>query len=117
MKKKRLIGFILAIALGLTAALVFGWGFSPSEPKNTTLSSLREDYQTDYVLMVAESYPDDADTAAAIEMLKQLDTNDPVKAVDKAMLEAQTLGYSEAEMRSIVDLELRVKQYEVVNAQ
>ena len=111
MKRKRLIGFILAIGLGLAAALVYGWGFAPAEPKNTPLSSLRSDYQADYVLMVAEAYPAQGDTASAVALLKELNTDDPLKAVDQALLTAQSLGYSEADLRQMADLEIRVKQY------
>lgn len=111
MKRKRLIGFILAILLGLAAALVYGWGFAPSEPKNTTLSSLRKDYQADYVLMVAEAYPNLEDTGAAIDLLKQLNEQSPVKAVDQALLTAQSLGYGDSDLRAIMNLELRVKQF------
>mgnify|MGYP001191718974 CR=1 FL=1 len=111
MKRKRLIGFILAILLGLAAALVYGWGFSPAEPRNTSLASLRKDYQADYVLMVAEAYPNVEDTGKAIDLLKQLNSQDPVKAVDQALLTAQSLGYSESDLRTIVNLELRVKQF------
>lgn len=111
MKKRRLIGFFLAIALGLAAALVYGWMIQPAQPANTTLDSMRPDYQADYVLMVAESYPQQADLPFAIEMLRQLNQNDPVQAVDQALLTAQQLGYSDADMHLLAGLELRVRQY------
>jgi hypothetical protein len=106
-----LIGFILAIALGLSAALVYGWVIAPPQPQNTTLSSLRLDYQADYVLMVGEAYPQQADVPAALELLGQLDAKQPIKAVDQALLTGQTLGYSDADMHLLVNLELRIKQY------
>lgn len=95
----------------MAAAMVYGWGFAPARPANTSLASLRKDYQADYVLMVAESYPNPADTAAAVALIKQLDPGDPLKAVDQALLAAQSLGYSQSDLRSMVNLELRVKQY------
>lgn len=106
-----MIGFLLAILLGLAAALVYGWGFAPAEPKNTSLASLRSDYQADYVLMVAEAYPETGDTASAVALLKELNANDPLKAVDQALLTAQALGYSDADMHQMAALEIRVKQF------
>jgi hypothetical protein len=111
LKRRRLIGFILAIALGLAAALVYGWVIAPPQPKNTTLASLRLDYQADYVLMVAESYPELTDVPAALDALKQLNAREPIKAVDQALLTAQSLGYSDADMHLMVNLELRIKQF------
>ena len=106
-----MIGFILAIVLGFSAALVYGWVIAPLQPKNTALSSLRLDYQADYVLMVAESYPELTDVPAALDTLKQLNAKEPIKAVDQALLTAQSLGYSDADMRLMVNLELRIKQF------
>jgi hypothetical protein len=111
LKKKRTIGFLLAIVLGLAAALVYGWVIAPAGPKNTALASLRADYKADYVLMVAEAYPNQSDTLAAIEMLRQLNQNDPLKAVDQALVMAQQLNYTQTDLKQMVDLELRVRQY------
>jgi hypothetical protein len=111
LKKKRTIGFLLAIMLGLTAALIYGWFIAPAGPKNTTLASLRTDYQADYVLMVAEAYPNESDTLAAIEMLRKLNQGDPLKAADQALVMAQQLNYSQSDLKTMVDLELRVRQY------
>lgn len=106
-----MIGFVLAIALGLSAALVYGWLVAPRQPAATSLASLRSDYQTDYVLMVAEAYPQQADLPAAVEMLRQLNASDPNKAVDQALVTAQELGYSNGDLHLLADLELRLRQY------
>jgi hypothetical protein len=106
-----LIGFLLAIALGLSAALIYGWLIAPAHPAATTLSSLRADYQADYVLMIAEAYPQTADLPSALEMLRRLNSEKPTVAVDEALLTAQKLGYSDADMHSLIDLKLRLNQY------
>lgn len=111
MKRKRLVGFILAIALGMTAALLYGWFIHPAAPASTTLASLRSDYQADYVLMVAESYPQSEDIPYAIEMLRYLNQSDPLRAVDQALLTAQQLGYSDANLHLMASLEIRMRQY------
>jgi len=111
LKRRRQIGFFLAIALGLAAALFYGWFIHPAAPANTSLASLRSDYQADYVLMVAESYPQPQDVPYAIEVLRQLNPTDPIKAVDQALLTAQQLGYKDADLHLMANLEIRVRQY------
>ena len=106
MKRSRLFGFIIAILIGLAAGLLYGWVINPVGVKNSTLDSMRSDYQTDYVLMVAEAYSVDQNTAAAIEMLNEVSPDDPKKAVQQALLTAQELGYSEREMRALTGLEM-----------
>jgi hypothetical protein len=104
LKNRRLIGFIFAIALGLAAGLFYGWVVAPSPARNATLSSLRADYQTDYVLMVAEAYPQEADIAAAVDKLKELDEKDPLVVVENALMTAQQLGYSQNDIQSLLKL-------------
>jgi hypothetical protein len=111
LKRQRIIGFILAIVLGLSAALMYGWVGAPAQPANTTLASLRSDYKTDFVLMVAEAYPKSEDLPDAIKMLRQINPDDPLKAADEALVTGQQLGYSEADLRLLVNLDLRVRQY------
>jgi hypothetical protein len=45
--------FLIAIAVGLALGLLYGWVLSPVKYVDTTPNTLRADYQTDYVLMVA----------------------------------------------------------------
>ena len=49
---------ILAI-IGIALGLLYGWVIEPVKFVDTTPASLRADYQTDYVLMVAEAYRSD----------------------------------------------------------
>jgi hypothetical protein len=110
LKKRRFIGFILAIALGLSAGLMYGWMVAPKQPANTMLASLRSDYKTDLVLMVAEAYPESTDVPGAISVLRQLNPSDPLKAVDEALVNAQSYNYSNAELQLLANLEIRIRQ-------
>ena len=47
---------LIAIILGLALGLIYGWLIQPVTYVETTPDSLRADYRTDYVLMVAEAY-------------------------------------------------------------
>jgi len=105
MKKPRLVGFILTIAAGIAAGIVYGWVINPGEVVNASLDSLRKDYKADYVLMVAEIYASDGNTADAVKTLKSLNPSNPLAAVQEGLLTAQQMGYSITELRFMADLE------------
>lgn len=105
MRKNRLVGFIIAIAVGISAGLIYGWVINPAGVKNTSLKSLRNDYKADYVLMVAEGYASDGDLTGAVERLEALSTSEAVSAVQQALLTAQQMGYSNIELQYMAELE------------
>jgi hypothetical protein len=110
MKRGRLFGFILMIAIGLAVGLLYGWVINPPEVKNTTLASLRKDYQADYVLMVAEAYLVNQDVGSAVKMLSNLGSSAPLEPVQKALLTAQEIGYSIQDLQLIANLERGLRQ-------
>ncbi len=109
MKKSRLIGFMIAILLGIAGGLAYGWMYYPAEITTTTLEDLRSDYKADYVLMVAEVYSSDGDLANAVELLEKINPDDPLRAVQEGLLTAQKMGYEDWEMRYIADLERGIR--------
>jgi hypothetical protein len=68
----RWILFLITVALGIGAGLYYGWRIDPVEYTNTTPDTLRDDYKTDYVLMVAETYQVDNDLDLAAQRLAVL---------------------------------------------
>ena len=111
MRTGRLIGFSLAILLGIAAGLVSGWLYFPAEISTTTPESLRADYKADYVLMVAELYATDGDLDNAILLLDEIKPGDPIGSVLRGLLTAQEMGYADWEMRLIADLEISLQQH------
>jgi hypothetical protein len=111
LKNRRLIGFFFAIVLGLAAGLFYGWLVNPGQPRDTSLGDLRADYQADYVLMVAEAYPQQADIAGAVELLRKVDAQDPLGVVRKGLQTAQQLGYSQQDIQTIAALEMRLSAW------
>ncbi len=53
--------FLIALILGASAGLFYGWVVNPVEYVDIAPQSLRVDYKTDYVLMIAEAYQVDHD--------------------------------------------------------
>lgn len=48
--------FLLGLALGLIIGLLYGWILQPVEYVDTAPNALREDFRSDYVLAIAETY-------------------------------------------------------------
>jgi hypothetical protein len=80
--------FLIAVLLGAAAGLFYGWVVNPVEYVDIAPESLREDYKTDYVLMVAEAYQVDHDLGLAVRRLASLGSSAPSEIV------ANALGYA-----------------------
>jgi hypothetical protein len=90
---RRLI-FLIVILLSLGVGLFFGWVIKPGIQVQNPLSSLREDFRTDYILMVAEVYNKDGDLTAAAARLEELNSKAPTEAALLAVAYARKSGYS-----------------------
>ncbi len=90
----RLIFFLLAILAGIAAGLYFGWVLSPPKPGESALAELRQDYRTDYVLMVAEAFQSEGDVTLAMVRLSFLGAEAPARLAQEAILSARELNYS-----------------------
>jgi hypothetical protein len=101
--------FILAILIGIAMGLLYAWAINPVEYVDTTPETLRIDYKTDYVLMVAESYQVEGDLALATSRLALLGNIPPNDLVQQAIASAQG-RYAEA------DLQLMQALYEALQS-
>lgn len=73
------------------------------------LSSLRQDYRSEYVLMAAEVFHKDQDVNAAAQRIASLGTQTPAEITARAAEFARTSGYS------LNDLELMNALSEALN--
>jgi hypothetical protein len=94
----RWIAFFIAIVLGVAAGLFYGWQVSPVSYVDTTPDSLRSDFQTDYVLMVAEIYRQEGDLALAARRLGILGADAPAEIVQDALILADQFGYGDVDL-------------------
>ena len=95
---RRWIGFLIAIALGAVLGLLYGWVVNPVEYVDTTPDSLRMDFKTDYVLMVAEAYQKEGSLGLAARRLALLGDASPAELIAQASLSAVQLGYSNLDL-------------------
>ena len=102
----RRVWFVIVIVLGVALGLAFGWVINPAQYLETNLATLRPDYKTDYVLMVAEAYHAEGDLTAAARRLAVLGDIPPLEMVQQAIVFANQAGYTPLD----VDLMLKLAQ-------
>ena len=100
----RLILFIFSIVVGVGMGILYGWMVNPVEFSQIQPASLRSDFKTDYVLMVAESYHQDKDLALAGNWFKSLGNKSAFVVNQDAIKTAQKLGYSTEDVKLMKDL-------------
>lgn len=95
---RRWSGFLIVIVLGIVLGLLYGWVINPVEYVDTTPDSLRMDYKTDYVLMVAEAYRVEGSLGLAARRLALLGDAAPGDTIAQASLFAVQLGYPASDL-------------------
>ena len=90
----RSLRFWIGLILGLAAALLYGWVLQPVHVTDTSLINLRQDYRTDYVLMVAEAYGGEGDLPLAVQRLAALGPETPAAYVDAALAYASDQAFA-----------------------
>ena len=100
----RRVWFILAILAGISLGLVYGWLINPVQYVETSPDTLRSDYKTDYVLMVAEAYRAEGDVDLAARRLAFLGNTPPLEVVHQAVVLAGQSGYSPKDVDLMVKL-------------
>jgi hypothetical protein len=95
---------LLALILGISLGLVYGWVISPVQYVDTTPDTLRADYRADYVLTVAEAYQSEKDGDLAVRRLAILGSQPPAEIAAQALEQARSLGYAESDLSLIQKL-------------
>lgn len=97
MLRSRFFWFLVMIILGVAAGLFYGWSVKPLRA-GTTPDLLRQDYRTDYILMVAEVFRVEKDTSLAALRLSQVSSQAPLRTVQEAILKAGEYQYNAADL-------------------
>jgi len=96
--------FLIAVVFGATVGLFYGWVVNPVEYVDIAPQSLRMDYKTDYVLMVAESYQADHDLGLAVRRLARLASSAPTDIVASALSYALQHDYASQDLSLLQSL-------------
>jgi len=96
--------FLIVVLLGVGIGLLYGWVINPVKYVDTTPAKLRSDYQTDYVLMVAEAYQADGDLDLAARRLAVLGESHPAEIVRQAMILAAQIPFADSDQELLSQL-------------
>ena len=102
----RYIWFLLMIIIGAGIGLYYSWFIKPPEFVDAVFVNLRQDYKSDYILMVAEIYDMDHNRLEANHRLDDiLDQNETKEwLVQNAIKNAEGLGYDPVDLRKMNQL-------------
>ena len=95
---------LIAGLAGIAAGLAYGWVINPVKFIDTTPASLRVDYRTDYVLMVAEAFHANQDLELAGRRLALFGVESPAAISLAALDSAQETGYSQPDIALLQEL-------------
>lgn len=90
--------FLITIVIGISIGLVYGWIVNPVEYVDTAPASLRMDYKTDYILMVAEAYKVEQDLDLAVRRLALLGDSSPQEMILDAIAYAAEIQYDPVDL-------------------
>jgi hypothetical protein len=108
----RWLKFILALLVGLSVGLVYGWLVSPLEYVDTTPQTLSADYRTDFVLMTAEVYAASPDLESAVRALAFISSLSPSDTVSEALAYAQAAQFAQADVALLQTLASALKSWQ-----
>ena len=104
MTVKRFVWFVVALVIGTTLGLLYGWVFSPAAPNSAGLVNLRDDYKADYVLMVSEVFQHEQNAPVAITRLERLGDGSAIQELQFGLLSAQKFGFAFSDLQLMGEL-------------
>jgi hypothetical protein len=107
---------VIALVIGLSLGLFYGWVISPVQFVDTTPASMRADYRADYVLMVAEAFHADQDAGLALRRLAVFGSDTPADIAAQALQTGQNIGYSSNDISLLQELMRALQAYQPVPA-
>jgi hypothetical protein len=110
----RWLSTFIALGIGITLGLVYGWVIDPVQFTDVTPETLRVDYQTDYVLMVAEAYQSEQDPALAARRLAVLGSDPPAIIAGKAYNFGKQSAYPTDDLALIQELTVALETWQPI---
>jgi hypothetical protein len=115
MKSSRLLFILLALVAGIGMGLAYGWFVDPVEFSDLTPDTLRADFKTDYVLMVAEAYRTEQDPGLAARRLAILDSKSPAAIASDGLTYARKNGFADSDIALIQELVTALQAWSGIN--
>jgi|SRR5271157_465690 len=111
----RWVKFLIVLLLGMAAGLVYGWVINPVQYKDMSPGTLRSDYRTDYVLMVAEVNHTNRNLDLAAQQLAMLGSAPPAQIAAQALQTALQYGYTENDLQLLRELSSALQSWQPGN--
>ena len=111
----RLLKIILALAIGIALGLIYGWVIDPVEFFDLTPDTLRADYKSDYVLMVAEAYSVEQDPGLAARRLAVFGSQSPSSIAARGLEYARTSGIPDSDIVLLQELVTALQAWSGIN--
>ncbi len=105
---------IVGLLIGITLGLLYGWVIRPLDSGETSPHSLKDQYQADIVLMIAEIFAAEKDLDLARQRLVALDLQGNTQIVMNALNFAKAHDFSDHDIQLLTNLST---QLELVTAQ
>ena len=115
MKSSRWFFLLIALALGIGMGVAYGWFVDPVEFFDLTPNTLRADYRTDYVLMVAEAYRAEQDPGLAARRLAILGARSPSTISSEGLAYARANGVADSDIALIQELVTAMQAWSGIN--
>jgi hypothetical protein len=106
------IKFFVAMLIGIVLGLFYGWKISPVQYTDVPPTILRQDYRTDYVLMVAEAHQSGGDPEVTARRLAIFGGEPPAQIVSSALKYATNNGFTQNEIVLLQDLLSAMQSYQ-----
>jgi hypothetical protein len=103
---------LIALTLGIALGLLYGWVIDPVRFTDTTPDSLRADYRTDYILMVAEAYHADHNADLAVRRLAIFGSESASAIAEKALQTGRDSGYAPNDLSLLQELTRAMQSYQ-----
>jgi hypothetical protein len=110
----RWIPILIALVVGLSLGLLYGWIINPVQYTDITPDVLRIDFRSDYVLMVAEAYHTEQDPALAAKRLAVLGSEPPALIAGEAYEFAQQSAYPADDLTVIQELTVALQTWQPI---
>lgn len=111
---KRFLLLTAGTVVGLALGVWYGWSVSPVTYTGISPDQLRVEYQTDYILMVAETYAADQDLGQAAMRLSRLGQADLAGLVHQVAEAYAAAGYPEQDCQRLNRLALDLERYSIL---
>ncbi|MCK5054385.1 MAG: hypothetical protein KAR65_08905 [Anaerolineales bacterium] len=95
---------IIGLLIGLAGGLYYSWAINPVEYTDASPDSLREDFKSDYLTLIASAYAATGDADRARARLAWVQLTDPASTLGQLAQNRLAIGRPDTEVRALAQL-------------